>query len=480
MSKVLSSTEKIGSLSNKNFKQAWRLRNTILLSMMSLILLFGLSTALIIRTILLGVLKTEFQHRSLSSARSIAANSVVDVLTRNASRLNKLLANEKKLNTDAAYAFIVDSSGSILTHTFENGFPTDLLNANALIENKDFNTQLLDTQQGLIYDIDVPILLDKSIIGQVRLGIFQSGIQKTITLIDTVITIITLFIILINIFLVNKISTLITGQIYKLVEAAQSIQKGDFSVAKIDIKSRDEIGFLAATFNKMAAYLSQLVKEKEQLTKYKERERIALDLHDNCAQDLSNLIKRLELCEKLFKIEPTKAYEELKSLKENIRSHLEKARQIIHGFKSEEGEKFILVQKIKEYLEDFKQYNAVNVKLNLFGPLNTNIPSEKAKYIFYIITEALTNIKKHAQANNIEVSLHCNELNELTVNIKDDGKGFEVKETQVSASGFGKWGLMSMRQRAFSLGGVLIINSIPGQGSEIRVRIPLNAIEYSI
>ncbi len=480
MSKEPGRTEKISGFSPGSFKQGWSLRNKILLSMVSLILLFGFSAALITRTILLSVLKTEFNRRSLSLARSIAANSVVDVLTQNTSRLNKLLDNEKELNIDTAYVFIVDSSGHMLAHTFEKGFPFDLLNANVLIKNKDFNAQLLDTQLGLIYDINVPILLDESVIGHVRLGILRSGIQKNIALIDTAIALITLFIILLNILLVNKISVLITRQISRLVQAAQSIQKGDFSAAKIDVKSRDEIGFLAATFNKMAVYLNQLVKDKEQLTKYKEREKIALDLHDNCAQDLSNLIKRLELCEKLFKIEPAKAYDELRALQENIRCHLGKARQIIRGFKYEEGEKIALAQKIKEYLDDFKQYNAVKAELNISSYFKNNISSEKASYIFYIITEALTNIKKHAQANNIEVSLDCNELEELAVNIKDDGKGFDVKQAQESASGFGKWGLMSMRQRALSLGGTLVINSIPGHGSEVKVRIPLNAIEYTI
>lgn len=474
-----SGAEKTGSGSDNDFKQRGRLRNKILLNMVALILLFGLSSALVIRTILLGVLKTEFRQRSLSSARSIAANGVMDILTQNSSRLNKLLENEKKLEADIAYAFIIDSSGEILAHTFKKGFPVELLNANALAANNDFNAQLIDTRLGRIYDIDVPVILDKSVIGQVRMGILQIGIQKIIALIDASIAFVTLVIVLLNIFLVNKISALITGQVSRLVEAVQLIQNGDFS-AKIDVKSRDEIGFLADAFNKMAAKLNHLVKEKEKLTKYKEREEIALDLHDNCAQDLANLIKRLELCEKLFKIEPVKAGEELKALQENIRGHLGKARRVIHGLKSGESEKFILAREVKNYLVDLKYYNAVNVKLNIDGSFEDNLPQENGRYIFYIITEALNNVVKHAQADNIAVSMAYNAQNELAVIIKDDGRGFEVKEGGASDSSLGQWGLLGMHQRAFALGGTVVINSTPGHGSEVRINIPVNDLNYSI
>ena len=464
---------------NSNNEKFIGLRKKILFSMIFLLLLLGLSTALINQMILFKSLKMEYQNKGLIHARSIAAYSLVDILTQNSSRLKKLLDYEKKLDTNTAYIFITNSSGRVLTHTFGKGFPIDLIQANPLPKNKDFNIQLLDTRMGFIYDINVPILLDKSLIGHVRLGILQNGIQRTIMLIDTVILIITLLIILIGIILAYKISSLITQPISRLVEATESIRKGDFST-KIDIRAKDEIGLLAGAFNKMTAYLNQLVEEIGRLTKYRERESIALDLHDNCAQDLANLIKRLELCEKFFKIEPVKAYEELNALKENIRGHLCKVRQVIHGLKSPEEENFLLLEEINEYIKDYEQYNDINIKLNISESINNNIPADKSTHIFYIITEALTNIKKHAQAKNVNLSLDYDVLNELTIKIKDDGIGFDCREAGLSASARGKWGLMSMRQRVASLGGTLVINSIPKQGTEIMVRIPFRRIEYNI
>jgi len=467
---------------NKNSIQAKKfigLRQKILLSMILLLLSLGLSIAFINQMILFKSLKTEYQNKGLIHARSIAAYSLVDILTQNNSRLKKLLDSEKKLDTDTAYIFVINSSNRILAHTFPEGFPVDLIKANPLPENKDFNIQLLDTQLGLIYDINVPILAGKSLIGQVRLGILQNGIQRTIMLIDSAILVVTLLIILIGIILAYKISSFITQPISRLVEATESIRKGDFS-AKIDIRAKDEIGLLSGAFNKMTVYLNQLVEEIGRLTRYRERESIALDLHDNCAQDLANLIKRLELCEKLFKLEPAKAFEELNVLKENIRGHLCKARQVIRGLKSPQEENFLLLEKINEYVEDYQQYNDINLKLNISESFNNNIPVDKSTHIFYIITEALTNIKKHAQAKHVHLNFDYNLPDELIIKIKDDGIGFDCRQEELSAAATGKWGLMSMRQRVASLGGSLAINSIPKQGTEILVSIPFKRIEYNI
>ncbi len=467
---------------NKSLKGAIKitgLRKKILLSMVFLLLLLGLSTAFITGMILFKVLKTQFQYKGLSHAKSVAANSLVDVLTQNSPRLRKLVENEKKLDADTAYIFIVDSSNRVLAHTFKKGFPVELINANSLPKDKDSNMQLLNTQMGLIYDIDAPVLLDKSAIGHVRLGILQNNIQRTIIFIGLVIMIATLLIIMLGILLAFRISSLITKPISKLAEATRLIQEGDFS-AKAEVSTNDEIGLLAAAFNKMAAYLNHMVKEVERLTKYKERERIAFDLHDTCAQDLAYLIKRLEFCEKLFKKEPEHAFEELSGLKDTTRGVLNRIRHIIHELNSPQDQGSNLVERIKGYVTVYQQHNEVTFNLDISESLICDIPSDKSRNIFYIITEALTNIKKHARAKNVELRLGCNDLNEMIINIKDDGKGFDIQGAEVSATSRGNWGLMGMRQRAISLGGSLSMTSIPNIGTQILVNVPLNDMTYSI
>jgi len=446
------------------------LRKKILLSMVCLLLFLGLTTAIITRMILLSVLKTEFQAKGVAIARGLATNSLANVLTQNKSRLEKLVENEKSLDVDIAYAFILDSGGHILAHTFNKGFPIKLAEANKLPENKVFNIQVIETQLGSIYDIAVPILLEKSLLGQARIGVLQNSIQRTITTINVIFMSITFLVMVIGILLAYRISTLITRPISRLVEATQAIQEGDFST-QIEVKTKDEIGLLAEAFNEMSSNLKLMIEKVKQLTVIEERDRICLDLHDGCAQDLANIIKRLELCGKLFTIDPQKAYEELNSLKQISKNVLDRTRQMIFDLKSTQDSNFNLLYSLKDYVKDFQRQNDINVKLNTPEAINDILP-DKSKSIFYIIKEALTNIRKHAQAKNVQIGLETNNHN-LIINIKDDGRGFDVNRESLDASECGKLGLLSMRQRVNSSGGTFVINSVPNQGTGVSVSIPL-------
>ena len=282
---------------------------------------------------------------------------------------------------------------------------------------------------------------------------------------------VTILIMVIGVLLAYKVSALITQPISKLVRATQLIQRGDFST-QIDAKTKDEIGLLAAAFNEMTSRLSQMVEEVKRLTTFEERNRIALDLHDGEAQDLANIIKRLELCDKLFKMDPARAFQELNALKESARDVLNRTRQVINDLKSPQDNDFDLLNKLTYYIKDYEKINDIKVNLDISGAIN-NIPPVKAKSIFYIIRETFTNIRKHAQARKVDLSLKSDNNNNLMIKIKDYGKGFDLNDTQLFTSNSGKWGLISMRQRATSLGGTLFINSLPNQGTEVSVNIPL-------
>jgi len=454
------------------------LRRQILLSIVILLMLSGLTMVLVTRIFSLEVLKTEFRHKGLSAARTLAAGSVVDVLTQNTSRLNQLVRNEKQLDEDIAYIFIVDSTNHILAHTFDKGFPADLANANKLKANQSDNIQLLDTRLGLIYDIVAPISLGKNILGQARLGILQNNIHRSIMKIDLSLIAATLLFMFMGIFLAGKISSLITEPISRLVQATQSIRKGDFSV-KIEINTKDEIGALASAFNEMAMNLSAKIQEINRSNIIEERNRIAFDFHDGFAQNIASIIKRIELCEKLYKTNPQRGSEELEALRNDARVILNMTRQIIFDLKLPEENNFVLLDNLKNYIKNYEKQYGLLVKLNISGPVN-DISPEKVKQIFYMVGEAFTNIRKHAQAKNVLLGLEYSDSGELSIHINDDGKGFDIQEVQILKPIYGKWGLISMRQRANSLGGALAIDSRAGQGTKISITIPLKMSSYEI
>jgi len=96
--------------------------------------------------------------------------------------------------------------------------------------------------------------------------------------------------------------------------------------------------------------------------------------------------------------------------------------------------------------------------------------------LYRIAQEALHNVLKHAQARNVSVLLSRRDSHAMLV-IEDDGRGFETgAAAPQSANGFG---LVSMRERATLVGGELEIDSTPGAGTSIFVRVPLPAVPAS-
>jgi signal transduction histidine kinase len=92
--------------------------------------------------------------------------------------------------------------------------------------------------------------------------------------------------------------------------------------------------------------------------------------------------------------------------------------------------------------------------------------------LFRIIQEALNNIGKHASATRADVNLEFAD-SQLTVAIKDNGKGFDLPDTVGDLSNSGKLGLVGMNERVSLLGGTLVIQSKPGRGTTVDISVPL-------
>ena len=93
---------------------------------------------------------------------------------------------------------------------------------------------------------------------------------------------------------------------------------------------------------------------------------------------------------------------------------------------------------------------------------------------YRIAQEAFTNIARHAQAKSVTITLR-QKGNELLMSIQDDGCGFDVTEMRARAKAGGSMGVLGMQERATLAGGQLEIESVPGQGTIIRVRFPWRA-----
>jgi diguanylate cyclase (GGDEF)-like protein/PAS domain S-box-containing protein len=225
------------------------LRNKFLIVNFFIGLLAGILILLSIKSILHKKLLIELQKRGVFMARHLAKLSSQRLLTEKIFLLQMDINDFKKSNDDIEYIFIKDSHGKVVVHTFRNGFPVQLKNYNELKDGQQCSIKEFSSSRGIIYDIAVPIVMGR--LGVAHIGLTERFIKKSTSEIVWVVLRIIFVILFISGMLAILFSMKITKPISKLVEASKEIGAGNLR-HRVDIKSKDEIGELAKTFNTMA------------------------------------------------------------------------------------------------------------------------------------------------------------------------------------------------------------------------------------
>lgn len=222
------------------------------------ILILGVSILLFVKESTTSKLKAELQDKGLSIGRNLAANCVQFILVEDLISLQYLVNSVKELERDVDYVFILDAQKRVVVHTFEEGFPTELIEANNLRSGQPYRVQLLDTEKGFIRDIAIPIWGGR--LGSVHLGFSEARIRAAVALTVHRLVAIISAILAIGICLTYFITKRSLIPLEEMTKAIQAIGRGDFH-QKIKVKTKDEVGTLAQTFNEMAARLERANQE---------------------------------------------------------------------------------------------------------------------------------------------------------------------------------------------------------------------------
>ncbi|MFY9115134.1 MAG: sensor histidine kinase [Dethiobacteria bacterium] len=203
------------------------------------------------------------------------------------------------------------------------------------------------------------------------------------------------------------------------------------------------------------------------LAQEEERKRVAREIHDGPAQSMANLVLRTEICEKILDTKPQEVREELADLKIMVRNSLQEIRRIIFDLRPMAIDDLGLIATLKRYIEEYREKYPLNIELvTSGGPIIRQKDLEIA--IFRIIQEALNNTVKHAHASDALIKIDVTDQL-ISVIVRDNGCGFKPEEKFPE----GSFGLLGMRERVELIEGTLEINSAPGKGAEIMVRIPI-------
>ncbi len=204
-----------------------------------------------------------------------------------------------------------------------------------------------------------------------------------------------------------------------------------------------------------------------------ERKRIARDIHDGPAQNLANVVLRLDIVKRMFQKNQSQAMGELDILKDIVKDSLQDVRRFIFNLRPMSIDDLGLIPTLRRYIQDFLLRSGIEVDFVVLGD-EKRLPAALEISLFRIAQEALSNIMKHAQAKNVRVAVDI-EDKFLMLNVKDNGKGFNLNEKENNArkNKYESLGLVSMKERAELLGGNFNLKSAPGEGTSIIVRIPI-------
>jgi methyl-accepting chemotaxis protein len=229
------------------------------------ILLLAVMVILHVRSAYLRNFRAEVQERGKAIGFSLAARSRDLVLTNNLFALYAMAKETATKNPDVRYVFIADTYGEIVVHTFEGGFPEDLLRLGGVPAGMEYGTRILETEEGLIQDIVVPILEGK--VGVVHLGLSEGRLSDAVANRTWSIISVAAVVLAIGLLVAYALATLLTRPILKLVEMTKAIGRGELKW-RAPIWAKDEIGELGNAFNVMTAELersSEEIRRKEEV-----------------------------------------------------------------------------------------------------------------------------------------------------------------------------------------------------------------------
>jgi signal transduction histidine kinase len=202
-----------------------------------------------------------------------------------------------------------------------------------------------------------------------------------------------------------------------------------------------------------------------------ERRRVARELHDQTAQRLVALALELKTLETNLAAGRPQG-ERLRSLRDAVDNLQQQVRQIAWDLHAGELVAGDLESALREHVEEWSERARVPVEYECLGLGDERLPAQVEATLYRVAQEALTNVEKHAEARRVSVLLECDgALARLTV--EDDGRGFDVDAVQESLEAAQRLGLLGMKERVALAGGTLLLESSPGAGTTILVRIPI-------
>ncbi|MBN2337266.1 MAG: PAS domain-containing protein [Acidobacteria bacterium] len=202
-----------------------------------------------------------------------------------------------------------------------------------------------------------------------------------------------------------------------------------------------------------------------------ERRRVSRELHDDLSQQLAKLQFDVETMEQHLPSDSGEMREKLLNMRDGVESLSNDIRRIAYELHPSALDHLGLSVALRSHIREFMEREGITVRFTT-RKVPAKIPAEVANTLYRIAQEALRNVAKHAGKTAVRMAL-TGGGNQLSLVIRDDGIGFDVHSAQDKEG----LGLISMQERARLVQGDFSLETLPGRGATITVRVPLDLQE---
>lgn len=263
---------------------------------------------------------------------------------------------------------------------------------------------------------------------------------------------------------------------------------------KLPEQPADEIGHLSAAFNSMAKRIQKRDRENKALSEAlqaqaeergqllerliqaqeEERKRVARELHDDLGQGLTSIALTIEVAQGELRSKPGAAGEHLKQARRLTADVIDRMYNLILGLRPSVLDDLGLIPALRAHLQTALEPEGISFELDEIS-LKDRLPAAIETALFRIVQEAITNIVRHSRATHVSLQI-AQQGEDVRAEIADNGMGFNLGAYRSAHGDSHGFGLLGMRERVSHLAGDLRIESHPGGGTRIRVRIPTKEI----
>lgn len=215
----------------------------------------------------------------------------------------------------------------------------------------------------------------------------------------------------------------------------------------------------------------ELAAEERRAGALEERGRLAREIHDTLAQGFISIVTHLEAADEELAPETKSVRRHLDQARRTARENLVEARRLVAALRPEILESSSLPEALERLAARWSEETKVLAEVAVTGE-QSRLPQELQVTLLRVAQEALSNVRKHAGASRTTLTLsYIEDL--VALDVQDDGRGFDRE--QLPDGSEGGFGLEAMRERVEQLGGALLIESAPGEGTTLAVQLPLES-----